>query len=126
MMSKLSLILILALGSVGLCAQEEKISTGFDVRRDIISDKYEAGAFLIYDCEDRHWVCVLESYYKACAEKRAGELATAEALYHSCAPVGEFPNKWSCFQRQLFLTTHNHGNNFCVRDEWKGKNVPPP
>lgn len=123
---KLILLFIVILGGTSLWAQEEKLSTGFDARRDIISDKYEAGAFLIYDCEDHHWVCVLEPYYKACEEKRSLELLKSDALFHSCAPVGEFPNKWSCFQRQLFLTTHEHGNRFCVRDEWKSKAVLAP
>ncbi len=125
-MTKMILLIMMGLKCFSLGAQEEKLTTGFDARRDIISDKYEAGAFLIYDCEDNHWVCVLESYYKACEEKRSQELQKSEALIHTCAPIGEFPNKWSCFQRQLFLTTHEHGNRFCVRDEWKTKAVSAP
>ena len=125
-MTIMTLLLLCGLGCFPLRAQEEKFTTGFDARRDIVSDKYEAGAFLIYDCEDHHWVCVLESYYKACEEKRSLDLERSEALLHSCAPIGEFPNKWSCFQRQLFLVTHEHGNRFCVIDQWKSKAVQAP
>ncbi|MFP5385656.1 MAG: hypothetical protein ACLGHN_06220 [Bacteriovoracia bacterium] len=91
--------------------------------QDIISEEYEAGPFLIYDCKDKHWVCVQPSYYENCKTLRKNDLAQREGLYHTCAPVGKFPTKKSCFQRQLFLTTHNHGNRFCIKDKWKEKNV---
>ena len=92
----------------------------YDPLVDDISEKYEAGAYLIYDCEEKHWVCVLEPYFKICREKREKDLLNQSYLY-SCAPIGEFPNKKSCFQRQLFLTTHNYGARFCVKDYWKSK-----
>lgn len=91
--------------------------------QDIISEEYEAGPFLVYDCKDKHWVCVQPSYYENCKDLRKRDLARTEELYHTCAPAGKFPTKRSCFQRQLFLTTHNHGNRFCIKDKWKEKNV---
>lgn len=96
---------------------------GFDPIQDVLSEKYEAGAYLIYDCEQKHWVCVLESYFEECKLKRQKELMNEEKLLHSCAPLGVLPTKKSCFQRQLFLTTHNHGQRFCIKDTWKKKAV---
>lgn len=90
---------------------------------DVISEKYDTGPYLIYDCEDKHWVCVQPSYFENCKKQRKRDLASAEKLHHSCSPIGKFPTKKSCFQRQLFLTTHFHGNRFCIKDEWKEKNV---
>lgn len=93
---------------------------GFDVKADIIADNYEAGNGLIYDCVERHWVCVTNTYFDECREKRSkAKLNEDESL--PCAPVAYFPNKKSCFQRQLFMTTHHHGDRFCVKDEWKLK-----
>lgn len=116
------LLFILIYGGFCWSDDQPKSLAGFDPRTDIIADNYEAGPYLIYDCEEKHWVCVMEAFYKECEEKRKNDL-TAEGLYHSCAPVGVFPTKKSCFQRQLFLTTHNHGKRFCIRDDWKEKNI---
>ena len=95
---------------------------GYDPLVDIISENYEAGSYLIYDCEEGHWTCVLESYYTDCAQKRKRDLASTKET-HSCAPIGEFPTKKSCFQRQLFYTTHGFGQRFCMKDKWKARNL---
>lgn len=88
---------------------------------DQISDKYEAGKYLIYDCKDGHWVCVAEPFYKNCQETRSQELAKKGVVHLSCAPIGEMASKKSCYQRILFFTTHHHGSRFCINDEWKEK-----
>lgn len=117
-------ILILLLLSVETEAQERSVvPTNEGTQDDIISEKYDAGPYLIYDCEEHHWVCVQQSHFESCKEERKRDLAASEKLFHSCSPIGKFPTKKSCFQRQLFLTTHNHGNRFCIKDEWKEKNV---
>ena len=102
---------------------QDKTIAGFDPRTDIIAENYEAGPYLIYDCQEKHWVCVMETFYKECEQKRSRDLASTDNVYHSCAPIGVFPTKKSCFQRQLFMTTHNHGKRFCIKDDWKSKNV---
>lgn len=117
---KMLFMLALFMLSLPLYAQEKGVA-GFDPRTDIIADNYDAGPFLIYDCKEKHWVCVMEDFYKECGEKRTRDLASTEETTHSCAPVGEFPTKKSCFQRQLFMTTHNHGDRFCIKDDWKQK-----
>jgi hypothetical protein len=93
----------------------------FDPQKDIISDDYTAGRFLIYNCEELRWVCVTESLFSSCHENRRSD--SSKKPSHSCAPIGEFPTKESCFQRQLFMVSQNHGKRFCVRDDWKEKNV---
>lgn len=121
---KLLLFILCLMSSFLTSAQEENKSlAGFDPRTDIISENYEAGPYLIYDCKEKHWVCVMEPFFKECEEKRSRDLASEDEVYHSCAPVGKFPTKKSCFQRQLFMTTHNHGKRFCVKDSWKSKSI---
>lgn len=120
-MKLLTIIFFLSLHA--MADDKERYLTGFDPKEDIIAENYEAGPYLIYDCKEMHWVCVMESYYKECEEKRSRDLASTQDVYHSCAPIGLFPTKKSCFQRQLFLTTHNHGKRFCVKDNWKSKAV---
>lgn len=113
-------LILLSFNTLG--DDQAKVLSGYDPVTDIIADNYEAGPFLIYDCDQKHWVCVLESYYKDCQEKRHRD-AEHGTFYHSCAPIGKFPTKKSCFQRILFLTTHHHGTRFCIKDEWKTKAV---
>lgn len=114
-MKKLTFLLLFVI--LGAWAQEEE---KFDPFQDDISDKYEAGLHLIYDCEEGHWVCVREPFYKECEELRAqGLLKQAARL--KCAPIGAMASKRACYQRVLFLTTHNHGTRFCINDKWKNK-----
>jgi hypothetical protein len=101
---------------------QPKSLAGFDSKTDIIADNYEAGPFLIYDCKEKHWVCVMEPFYKECQNQRLKD-ENEKSVEHSCAPISEFPTKKSCFQRQLFLTSQHHGNRFCIKDQWKQKNV---
>jgi hypothetical protein len=98
-----------------------QVKLTYDPLVDVISEKYEAGPYLIYDCQEKHWVCVLEPYFIACEDQRKMDSSLIENAKHSCAPIGKFPNKISCFQRQLFLTTHHHGDRFCIKDDWKQK-----
>ncbi len=114
--------LIIFTFSLQLSFAQERNPPVLDPQEDIISDDYEAGAFLIYNCEKKHWVCVLEDYYKDCQASRLSD-EKKEGVYHSCAPIGEFPSKKSCFQRVLYLTSHNYGDRFCVKNEWKEKGV---
>jgi hypothetical protein len=98
------------------------VLNGFDPKTDIISEKYEAGPYLIYDCSEGHWVCVLKEYYEQCQVSRNDELVRKQKEL-SCAPIGEFPNKKSCFQRQLYMTGQGFGTRFCLSDEWKKKEI---
>jgi hypothetical protein len=116
-------ILLILISFAALADDQGKSVAGFDPRTDVIADNYDAGAYLIYDCKEKHWTCVVEENFKECGEKRTRDLASAEVVTHSCAPIGLFPTKRSCFQRQLFMVTHNHGARFCLKDNWKEKAV---
>lgn len=102
--------------------QINKSPAGYDPRTDVISEKYEAGAYLMYDCEEKHWVCVLEQYYKQCEANRA-EDNLQRKLEARCAPIGALPTKKSCFQRQLFMVGQNFGTRVCLTDSWKQKEL---
>lgn len=104
-------------------AQEpEKVLNGYDPKVDIISENYEAGPYLIYDCKEKHWTCVLETYYRNCEKSRSGDIHEKK-LQMGCAAIAEFPNKKSCFQQQLFLVSRNVGTRFCIGKDWKEKEI---
>jgi len=121
MFIKVMVFFLLASASVR-AANVEKILNGYDPVADVLSDEYEAGPYLIYDCKNKHWVCVLKSYFDECASVRNKEqLDKIEKL--SCAPVEEFLNKKSCFQKQLYLTTHGFGDKMCEGEIWIEKEI---
>ena len=121
MLLKLMLFYFL-LVNTSLADSGEKVLNGYDPKVDIISEDYEAGPFLIYDCVQNHWTCVLESYYKECEKKRSEDLHFKKEQM-SCAPVGELPNKKSCFQKQLFLVSQNVGYRFFIGPVWQQKEI---
>lgn len=112
-----NLIFLIMLFACSAWAQTEE---PFNPMEDLLSDKYEAGLHLMYDCKDGHWVCVSKSFYKECEESRAQGLAKKDVRLN-CAPIGAMASKKACYQRVLYLTTHNHGHRFCINDEWKEK-----
>jgi len=100
----------------------EKSLNGYDPKVDIISENYEAGPFLIYDCVEKHWTCVMKNYYEDCEKNRAKDIQ-AKKREVSCAPIGDLENKKSCFQKQLFLVSQNYGSRFCISEGWKQKEI---
>ena len=115
-----ALLFVILMSAFALAEEDEAASVppDYEPRTDNISEKYFAGAFLIYDCEEKHWVCVLKEDFATCNEKRAKSISGREKQL-PCAPIGEFPTKKSCFQRQLYLSGQAHGNRFCILDELK-------
>jgi hypothetical protein len=112
-------LLLLALPTWG---EAPKVLLGPDPLVDVISDVYEAGPYLIYDCHQGHWVCVTEELHEDCANRRKQEIdEKIEKL--SCGHFGKFPNKISCFQRQLFLVSNAHGSRFCTHSDWRQKEI---
>ncbi|HLW56278.1 MAG TPA: hypothetical protein VKY27_02780 [Bacteriovoracaceae bacterium] len=115
--------------SLGVSAQSldflprgDKLTRGFDFTRDIISDKYLAGPYLIYDCEDQHWVCVVEENYQQCKDQRAKDIRQ-DKVHARCAPIAEFDVKFSCFQEQLRLVGNVDPTKLCVLENWKRKEI---
>lgn len=117
------LMLFCLLFTLNSWAQESsKALSGFDPVADVISDGLETGSWLIYDCENKHWTCVLESYYQACEEKRNEDIEARKTQLR-CAPIGEFPTKKSCFQRQLYLVGQNYSTRFCMGEELREREI---
>ena len=121
MRSKVTIFFMLFSFSVG-AQKAAKTLTGYDPIADVLSSKYEAGHYLIYDCEDKHWVCVRDAYYQDCESKRTQEIEE-NAKDLSCVPLGYFPTKRSCFERQLYMLGQNFGTKFCLHPEWRHRDL---
>lgn len=112
-------LLLVFMMSFAFAAEEaDYIPFDFVMAKDNISEKYLAGAHLIYDCEEKHFVCVLAEDKRSCEEKRLLAMQKKEKFL-PCAFIGFLPTKRSCFQRQLFLVSQAHGNRFCLNEKMK-------
>jgi hypothetical protein len=96
-----------------LLNKEEKDAT---LRRRLeprISERYYRGRYLIYDCKDRHYVCVnLPSFYN-CQEQRQKEIDEKTVLF-SCAPLKQFKSQKECFDTNYALIHRVTNKSFCV------------
>lgn len=73
------------------------VPLGYDPARDVISDSFIIGPHLIYDCLKKHWGCSI----KKCEKQK-------------CVFFKSFPNKKSCTQQQLYVTSRAYeGEIFC-------------
>jgi hypothetical protein len=115
-------LLILSIISLSVSAQENKSIAGYDPVEDSFSQKYEGGPYLMYDCVDKHWVCVLESYYTDCEKLRAVDIENKKFTL-GCAAIGQFPTKKACFQRQLYMIGQNYETRFCIHPDMQQKEL---
>lgn len=77
---------------------------------------YQRGAFLIYNCHDRHWVCSGEAEYKSCLEERNYALDEKTSKL-PCAPIQKFKSDKACQEYQARLTDFNMGDRFCLHPD---------
>lgn len=117
-------VFLLVFGSLSVSAQmREKFLEEFDPLSDRISDEYDAGPYLIYDCQKEHYVCVVQENFETCQSKKMEDLKN-DSLVHRCAPLGKLTTKKACFQKQLFMVSNNAGKPFCTKEEWKKREIP--
>ncbi len=98
-MKALLVILLLTL-PVSWAVAEEAME--FDFNKDSLSDKWYAGPNLIYDCEDKHWVCVTKVDLVKCTELRRLALKSGKREL-DCVPGDVFERREECLDRQKHL-----------------------
>ncbi len=79
-----------------------------------LSEKYNQGSFLIYDCKDSHWVCVVMEQFNDCKKQRDNEKENLLTEY-SCAPLKEYSTKKDCFKAQKKLINSRDASLLCKR-----------
>jgi hypothetical protein len=117
------LIVSLAFFAVSASAQTAiKSLEGFDPINDVVSDQYQTGPYLIYDCVEKHWTCVVQENFQECQDKRVEDLKIIQKNLR-CAPFEKLSSKKSCLQRQLYLVGQNMGTRFCLHDKWRDREL---
>ncbi|MDO9181697.1 MAG: hypothetical protein Q7U04_04775 [Bacteriovorax sp.] len=74
--------------------------------------KYNAGEYLIYDCERKHFACVNATGNDNCVEERRYALVTKAAVY-PCAPLKKFKNKKECVENNYKIVELDAPKRFC-------------
>lgn len=116
-------VFLLIFGSLTALGQvREKFLEEYDPYSDEISEEYSAGPYLIYDCQKKHYVCVLQENFESCELKKEKDLKS-DSISHTCAPLGKLTTKKECFQKQLFMVSNNGGTPFCLKEEWKKREI---
>ena len=87
-----------------------------------VEDASDVQNYLIYNCEGKHWDCVVRSESESCETQRKEDLEAKKKIL-GCAAIGSFPTKYSCYQRQLFLVSQNYSPRVCLADEWKQREM---
>ncbi len=77
-----------------------------------ISEKYFRGNYLIYDCEEHHFVCVDEKNFQDCKKRR--EYAHAQGKSGtSCAPFKMYSSYTLCIKKQYELMHSGGPRVYC-------------
>ena len=80
--------------------QEKDVQYGlgtFDKKREDIriSPYYRSGSFLIYDCKDGHFACVIQENFEDCKKLREKAILLG-SLNLVCAPLKKFKDRTEC------------------------------
>ena len=99
----------------------EKVNSGliFDENKSTgpvqISTKYKQGKFLIYDCLDRHFVCVNDTSFKFCRSERDNTDRRLN-VYLPCAPIKRFINLDLCLAELNLRIYEASDKRFCLSE----------
>lgn len=82
----------------------------------IISEKYSRGKNLIYDCFDKHYVCVSDVNYDDCRSLRDLAIEKRKVIL-PCAPLKVYDSQISCFSSYYTLIHQKTYKGFCIRQQ---------
>lgn len=83
-----------------------------DQQKGRLSTKYTKGAYLLYDCYDKHWVCTDKLEAENCEEKRREGILEHD-LRLPCAVLKKHETNSSCIDHQKWVTDQNFTIIFC-------------
>ncbi len=72
------------------------------IKSRAISKEYREGEYLIYDCENQHYVCVNRDSNKECENKHLKRIRENQSRF-SCIPLKIFADEKTCFEFQQDL-----------------------
>lgn len=80
-----------------------------------INKKYFRGSNLIYDCEKRHFACVIEDNFIDCEKLRDLEIENKKNRY-TCVPLKKYTTQKECFEKQMRAVETVVNRGFCLKE----------
>lgn len=96
-------------------------SEEFDPYKDLFSDRYQAGQYLVYDCIEQHFVCTGPGELKRCEKEHESSLK--KNLYNlGCVAIDkDLVRVEDCFKRQKELVVMSRKWRFCLHPEVRNR-----
>ena len=83
-----------------------------------ISQRFVDGRYLIYECDDKHYVCVDEEGYEKCQYiRRNRKIGQFENL--GCAPLKVYDDVAKCFEKQKSMIGSAKNIPFCFKSNFQ-------
>lgn len=81
-----------------------------------VTKEYLRGRYLIYDCQEQHYICVDHDGYDLCNDKRQqSQQQNSEVL--ACAPLKMYDSLLACSEGQYDQIHFPASKRFCLNDK---------
>lgn len=90
------------------------------VQQQKFSDKYFSGEYLMYDCQDKHWVCGDKVAKTNCDEAVKRYLPT-DSVYIPCFVVKKFKDLNECVYHNKKVVSNLASTRGCFHPKYKKK-----
>ncbi|MEX0798992.1 MAG: hypothetical protein WD025_06090 [Bacteriovoracaceae bacterium] len=100
-----------------------EVGVDFAQQDPFMSDLYQKGPYLLYDCESMHWVCAGRGEFNRCVRWRSRALKRGEANL-SCAHFVPFDSRQECHKKQIEMTnTGTLERRFCLHPKVRRRQI---
>lgn len=81
-----------------------------------ISDKFQLGRYLVYDCLESTWVCTRKAEFDRCIEHRRDAKLTFRKNLR-CANFNKYETTKACQKVQQNMVNRGNANHFCENQD---------
>lgn len=96
-----------------LSAKEEEVAEDFLLLDPQISAIYDRGEYLLYNCNDKHWVCTRKVEFDQCERLRKSAIAD-NMEFLPCVGIKKYEKVEKCITEQKRVTYNGVSNRFCL------------
>ncbi|EQC50589.1 hypothetical protein [Bacteriovorax sp. DB6_IX] len=77
-----------------------------------LTQEFNRGEYLVYDCRTKHFICVNRAGQKLCLEmlENSKEVGSQERY---CLPIRKFKDQLTCFRKQYEVSQKTSMEKFC-------------
>ena len=98
--------------------QIDRNSDDFLLQDPNLSDRYQRGSYLVYDCKEMHWVCTAKAEFDRCKQLRDKALEL-KLNNLQCADFEKFASVDECIKHLTWQTNYQPQHRFCIGEQLK-------